>query len=146
MSAWEDLLRAAGVPINQEPEEPYGARFYETCWYKSSEETLLSGVIIKPKPEEPLRPLTLQGPLFYDACVHMSLGEKAEAYRAMNAASPKHMNRGLTLEEEKSYYMTFRMNIDPAAIRFLIAYYKACGLNNPEDRDARFQQIYKYRC
>jgi hypothetical protein len=152
LTPWEELLIAAGVPINQEPEDPYGALFYAGCRNTSQEleETLLSGVIIKPKPEAPLRrtsllPLNPVHPLFYDDEQYMSLGAKAEAYRAMYAASPKYMNRGLTLEEEKRYYMSFRTNIDPTAIRFLIAYYKACGLDTLEERLARFQQIYNYR-
>jgi hypothetical protein len=145
LTPWDELLIAAGVSINQ----PYGATYYG-CWntIPEPEETLFSGVIDKPKQDDllrrtKLRPLTPLGPLYYDDFRHMSLGAKADAYRAMYAETPKHMNRGLTLEEEKRYYMSFRMNIDPTAIRFLIAYYKACGLDTQEERLARFQQIYE---
>ncbi len=151
LTPWDELLIAAGVPINQ----PYGAQFYHGCRNTSPEpeETLFSGVIDKPKPDDPLLrtalarkddellPLTPLGPLYYDDRRYMSLGKKAEAFRAMYAVKAKHLIRGLTLEEEKRYYMSFRMNSDPTAIRFLIAYYTACGLDTLKERKDRLKKI-----
>ncbi len=92
-----------------------------------------------------LQPLTPLGPLRYDRSENLVMGEKNLFYHQLALNTPIYMSRGLTIAEEKAYYMRFRINTSHAAIRFLHAYYEACGILKLEDRLVRFNMLYQLR-
>ncbi len=95
--------------------------------------------------DEVLKPLHPLDDFCFDRSTHAVYGEKATEYYAQQAATPFKLARSLAVDEEKAIYLRFCMNIDPTAIRFLHAYYTACGLVKLEDRIQRFKKLYQYR-
>lgn len=116
MASWEDLLTAAKAA--------YTIAFHST---------------------EQLEPIAPLGPLFYDRSSYLIVSEEVQAYWETEAMKPIYLDRGLTIAEEKAYYMRFLMNTDQVAIRLLHAYYKACGIEDKAARLARLQQLSKLR-